>query len=59
MKSKFQEWLARERNRGRGWDKIVHRMLPENAGSAGYVVWVNYREPGELARTPAHFFSTV
>lgn len=59
MRSKFEAWLAAELNQGRGWDKIVHTMLTEGEGPAGYFVWANYKEPGELASTTARFFLGV
>lgn len=59
MASKFREWLAAELNRGRRWDAIVREMLTEGSGPAGYFVWANYKQPGELADTTSRFFLGV
>ena len=59
MASRFREWLAGEFNRGNSWNKIVQDMLTDGNGPAGYFVWANYKEPGELADTTSRFFLGV
>jgi len=59
----FVDWLAKELNAGRGWDKIVHEMLTASgtaaASPATFFTLANGSQPGQVGSSATQLFLGV